>query len=92
MVQHVYRDPYLLDEAPSQKKGLKFHNNEFEAAEVILFLNINDHSSIKFAQLQVLELWKKTILHSYNLKLLQIRERIFFTLGGMMQTELVNRM
>ena len=81
VVQHDYCDPYLLDKNPSHKKGLKFHNNEFEAAKVILFANINDHSSIKFAQLQVLKHWKKTILHSYYLKLLQIRERIFSTLG-----------
>ena len=49
MVQHVYRDPYLIDKDPSQKNVLKFRNIEFEVVEVILFANINDYSSIKFA-------------------------------------------
>ena len=81
----MYRDPYLFDKHPSHKEAVKFFNIEFEADEVILFANINGHSFIKFAQLQRLERWKKTILHSYHLKLLQIRERISSILEGMMQ-------
>ena len=85
MVKHVYCDPYLPDEDPSYKKVLRFLDIEFVDSGVILFGNINDQSSIKFAQLQRLKCWKKMILHSYHLKLLQIRGQIFSTLEGMIQ-------
>ena len=65
VVQYVYRDLYLFDEDPSHKEVVKFFSIEFEADEVILL-----------AQFQVLKRWKKTILHSYHLKLLQIQRRI----------------
>ena len=72
VVKHVYRDLYLPNEDPSHKKVLRFFDIEFVDGGVILFGYINDQSSIKFAQLQRLECWKKIILHSYHLKLLQI--------------------
>ena len=74
MVQHVYRDPYLFDEDLSHKEVVEFFSIEFEANEVLLF-----------AQFQVLEGWINIILHSYHLRLLQIRGWIFYTLEGMMQ-------
>ena len=59
----------------------------FVVKHVCRFLYLFDENPTqkKFAKFQVLEHWKKTILHSYHLRLLQIRGLIFSTLEGMMQ-------